>query len=246
MSDEKDKLNKKKMHKEMEWERPLSHEDEVLLRPAKLHRELFRALKIFWESAKGFYYFRNIKNCVTVFGSARFKEEHQYYQMARRIGQLLAQNKYTVMTGGGPGIMEAANRGAKDSNGKSVGCNIAIASEQDKNIYLDKWITFKYFFIRKVMLTINSKAFVVCPGGFGTLDEFFEMATLIQTEKMNDLPVVLMGVDYWKPLVEYMHNTMAPTGTIDFEDARKILLTDSPEEAINFIRNHKSANPDNL
>lgn len=242
MNDDRDTnrdTNKKHMHEEMEWEHPLSPEEEEILRPTSLFREFWRAFKIFIECAKGFYAFRHLNNCITVFGSARFNENHKYYHMARRVGQLLAQNKFTVMTGGGPGLMEATNRGAKDSNGFSVGCNIEIPEEQDPNQYLDKWITFKYFFVRKVMLSISSRAFIVMPGGFGTLDEFFEMDTLIQTEKINELPVVLMGIDYWQPLVDYMHNTMAKAGTIDIEDVNKILLTDSPEEAIHFIRNHK-------
>lgn len=229
-------------HKEMQWEHPLSIEEEHILRPTNIVHEIWRAFKIFLECARGFYVFRNLPNCITVFGSARFHEGHKYYAIARRTGQLLAQQGFAVMTGGGPGLMEATNRGAKDCDGISFGCNIEIPNEQDPNKYLDKWITFKYFFVRKVMLSINSKAFIVMPGGFGTLDEFFEMTTLIQTGKMDDLPVVLMGVDYWQPLVDYMHETMAKHGTIDFADARKILLTDSPKEAIHFIQQHKRAN----
>lgn len=235
------KSDKQKLHKELEWESPISTADSKLLQePRKLWRELFRAFNIFLESARGFIAFRKIYNCITVFGSARFHEEHKYYQMAREVGKKLAENKFAVMTGGGPGIMEAANRGAQEGKGLSVGCNILIPNEQDPNPYLDRWITFKYFFVRKVMLTINSSGFIVCPGGFGTLDEFFEMATLIQTEKIKNFPLVLMGKDYWQPLINFMHDTMAAHGTIDFEDAQKILITDSPEEAINFIINAKS------
>jgi len=230
------KTDKQKLHEELDWESALTAEDTRLIQePRKLWRELYRAFKIFLESARGFFAFRKIYDCITVFGSARFHENHEYYEMARNVGRKLAENKFAVMTGGGPGIMEAANRGAKEGKGLSIGCNISIPEEQEPNPYLDKWITFKYFFVRKVMLTINSSGFIVCPGGFGTLDEFFEMATLIQTEKIDNFPVVLMGKKYWQPMLDFMHDTMATHGTIDYADAQKILITDSPEEAINFI-----------
>ena len=173
--------------------------------------------------------------CVTVFGSARFKDEHPYYALARDVGARLARAGFTVMTGGGPGIMEAANRGAKDVGGRSIGCNIELPLEQHPNAYLDKWITFRHFFVRKVMLVKYSYAFVVLPGGFGTLDEFFETATLIQTGKIRDFPLVLMGTTYWRPLVDFIEGTLVRTATIDPADAARITLTDSAAQAVDAI-----------
>lgn len=201
----------------------------------KFYKEIVRTFRIMREYVRAFHAFRHVSNCVTVFGSARFAEDHRYYQLALNMGKLLAENGYTVMTGGGPGIMEAANKGAKLGKGKSIGCNIYIPEEQHPNHYLDKWITFHYFFVRKVMLTKYSSAFIVLPGGFGTLDELFEMATLIQTGKIRHFPLILMGIDYWKPLIDFMINTLAAHATIDIKDINKIFITDSPQEAIEHI-----------
>jgi uncharacterized protein (TIGR00730 family) len=151
--------------------------------------ELKRALHIFREFLMGFRRLRGIGPCVTVFGSARFEEDHRYYRMGMEVGEKIARAGYAVMTGGGPGIMEAANRGARNAGGKSVGCNIKLPQEQDPNPYLDTFIEFDHFFVRKVMLVKYSWAFVVLPGGFGTMDEIFETLTLIQTEKMKSFPV---------------------------------------------------------
>ena len=140
------------------------------------------------------------------------------------------------MTGGGPGIMEAANRGARDAGGLSVGCNITLPHEQHCNPYLDRFVEFRYFFVRKVMLVKYSYAFVVLPGGFGTLDELFEAATLIQTKKIEDFPLVLMGVDYWQPLVDFLRQRMVAAGTIDVVDVDRILLTDDPATAVEHVR----------
>jgi uncharacterized protein (TIGR00730 family) len=159
--------------------------------------ELGQALQLFWELMRGFRALHFVGPCVTVFGSARFKEDHAYYHLARAVGAGLARAGFTVMTGGGPGIMEAANRGAKDVGGRSLGCNIELPEEQQPNAYLDQWITFKHFNIRKLMLVKYSYAFIVMPGGYGTLDELFEVATLIQTGKLQDFPVVLMGREFW-------------------------------------------------
>jgi len=199
-----------------------------------------RAVRIFKECMHGFYAFRDVKNCITFFGSARFDEDHKYYRLARETARELSQLGFTIMSGGGPGIMEAANRGAKDVGGPSIGCNIFIPEEQMTNPYLDRWIMFKYFFVRKVMLTKYSSAFVVMPGGFGTMDEMFEMETLIQTGKMLDFPVVVMGVDYWKPLFKFMQGWMVEHNTIDQIDIDKLLITDSPQEAIDHIKTHLS------
>ena len=197
--------------------------------------ELGQALSILWEFIRGFRALHRLGPCVTVFGSARFPEDHPYYALAREVGRRLALAGFTVMTGGGPGVMEAANRGAKEAGGFSVGCNIEIPSEQSPNSYLDRWITFKYFFVRKVMLVKYSYAFVVLPGGFGTLDEVFETLTLIQTGKIKDFPLVLMGVEYWRRLLEFLHARMLREGTIAARDLELITLTDSPDEAMDHI-----------
>jgi uncharacterized protein (TIGR00730 family) len=197
--------------------------------------ELFRAVRIFAEFIRGFRKLHFVGPCVTVFGSARFGETHPSYIAARDMGQRLARLGFTVMTGGGPGIMEAANRGAKDAGGYSIGCNIVLPMEQEPNPYLDKFVEFDYFFVRKVMLVKYSYAFVVMPGGFGTLDEVFETAVLIQTGKIRDFPIVLMGTHYWTPLMDFVRNTLVPQGAISPEDVNLLHLTDSPEEAIELI-----------
>ena len=197
--------------------------------------ELGQALRIFWELIRGFRALHFAGPCVTVFGSARFKEDHAYYHMARAVGAGLARAGFTVMTGGGPGIMEAANRGAREAGGRSLGCNIELPHEQLPNPYLDRWITFRHFYVRKMMLTKYSYAFLALPGGFGTLDEFFQTATLIQTEKIKDFPLVLMGRDYWRPLIDFVHNRLVAEKTIDREDCERILVTDSAEQAVAWI-----------
>jgi uncharacterized protein (TIGR00730 family) len=197
--------------------------------------ELARALRIFWETLQGFRALHFVGPCVSVFGSARFKEDQAYYVLAREVGARLAQAGFTVMTGGGPGIMEAANRGAKEAGGYSVGCNIELLHEQKPNAYLDRWITFRHFYVRKLMLVKYSYAFIALPGGFGTLDEIFETATLIQTAKIQDFPLVLMGRAYWKPLLDFMHDRLLAEKTIDAIDLERILLTDSAEDAVNSI-----------
>ena len=198
--------------------------------------ELVRALRIFFEYLRGFRALHFVGPCVTVFGSARFTEDHAYYQLGREVGRLASHAGFTVMTGGGPGIMEAANRGAKDDGGRSVGCNIRLPKEQKPNAYLDRWVEFRYFFVRKVMLAKYSYAFIVMPGGFGTLDELFEIATLIQTGKIRDFPVVLMGAAFWAPLIDFLRDTMVASGTIEQEDLDRLMVTDSPEQAIATIR----------
>lgn len=231
---------KRDRRKDFGWEHRISNEERSFFwGHRKLPKEIWRAFRVFLEASKGFLLFHYITNCVTIFGSARLKEGHEYYEAARKIGQLLAENHFTVMTGGGPGIMEAANRGAKEKGGRTIGCNIDIHQEQHPNPYLDRWITFRYFFIRKVMLTKFSRAFVVMPGGLGTLDEFFELITLIQTHKISKMPMILFGTAYWNPLIDYMENTLAKLGTIDISDIRRIALTDSPEEVIEFINTSK-------
>jgi uncharacterized protein (TIGR00730 family) len=192
-------------------------------------------LRIAAEFIRGFRALHFVGPCVTVFGSARFKEDNKYYAMAREVGRRTAQLGLTTMTGGGPGIMEAANRGAREAGGKSLGCNIILPEEQLPNPYLDRFITFRYFFVRKVMLVKYSSAFVVLPGGYGTLDELFESLTLVQTKKILEFPVVLMGVDYWAPLLDFIRGTLLKNGTIGAEDVDLLTSTDSADEAAKAI-----------
>jgi uncharacterized protein (TIGR00730 family) len=194
-----------------------------------------RVMRISAEFIRGFRTLHFVGPCVTVFGSARFKEDHKYYQLARDMGARLAQMHFTVMTGGGPGIMEAANRGAKEVGGLSIGCNIILPMEQEPNPYVDRFIEFRYFFVRKVMLVKYSYAFVVLPGGFGTMDELFESLTLIQTEKIKNFPVVLMGRDFWEPLMVFMRERLIAEGTISAGDLDLFMITDSVDEAGAYI-----------
>lgn len=202
--------------------------------PHARRKELWFAFKIFKEFVRAFRILHFVGPCVTVFGSARIKDGHPYYQLAREMGKELSKIGFTIMTGGGPGIMEAANRGAKDVNGKSVGCNILLSTEQKPNPYLDKWVLFDHFFVRKVVLIKYSYAFVAMPGGVGTLDELFEALTLIQTKKISDFPVVLVGKDYWLPMIEQL-KLMAREKTIDEKDLELFLITDSVEDTIKHI-----------
>ena len=214
---------------------PPPHVARFLQGPQKRGFELGQALRIFFELLRGFRSLHFLGPCVTVFGSARFKEDHPYYVLAREVGRLLVQSGFTVMTGGGPGIMEAANRGAKEAGGYSVGCNIELPQEQKPNPYLDRWVTFQDFSVRKLMLIKYSYAFIAMPGGFGTMDEIFETATLIQTRKIEDFPLVLIGKDYWRPLLDFLRERLLVEKTIDAPDADRILLTDSAEEAVRSI-----------
>jgi len=186
---------------------------------------------------RGFRALHFVGPCVTVFGSARFDEHHRYYAMSREVGGALVGLGFTVMTGGGPGVMEAANRGAREAGGTSVGCNIELPFEQKPNDYLDRWFTTRYFWVRKVLLVKYSYAFVVMPGGFGTLDELTEALTLIQTRKILQFPVVLMGVEYWSPFIA-MCKTMIEAGTISAADLDLMLVTDSVPDAMTHIELH--------
>jgi uncharacterized protein (TIGR00730 family) len=208
-------------------------EDQHLLEgPRPWRIEIARLWRIMREFARGFRAFHFVGPCVTVFGSARFKEDQPYYQLARRVGFELAQLGFTVLTGGGPGIMEAANRGAREAGGRSLGCNIALPHEQIPNPYLDKFVTFRYFFVRKVMLVKYSEAFLIFPGGFGTLDEAFEAATLVQTGKIVNFPIVFVGKGYWSPLFDFFRNRLIKAGAIDSLDFEGLVLSDSVEEII--------------
>ena len=219
------------------WGKVPGPPDEIrfLRGPQRRGSELARLCRIFWEFLRGFRALHFTGPCVTVFGSARFPEGHEHYETARKVGAELARAGFTVMTGGGPGVMEAANRGAKEAGGRSLGCNIELPFEQSPNPYLDRWITFRYFFVRKVMLLKYSYAFVVLPGGFGTMDELFETLTLIQTGKIQDFPLVLVGRDYWEPLLGFVRG-LADQGTIGRDDLDLLPVTDSVEEAVACIR----------
>jgi len=210
-------------------------EQSFLEGPRSRVSELLRVWRIATELLRGFRALHFIGPCVTVFGSARFGEDHRYYRLAREVGSGLARAGYTVLTGGGPGIMEAANRGAREAGGSSIGINIELPHEQRPNPYLDRFLEMRYFFVRKVLLVKYSYAFVVLPGGFGTLDEMFETATLIQTGKIRRFPVVILGSDFWQPLLGFLHGTMIPQGTVSEEDIAGLSVTDSPEEAVRRI-----------
>jgi uncharacterized protein (TIGR00730 family) len=203
--------------------------------PSARLAELIRAAGIFLEFVRGFRRLHFVGPCVTVFGSARFDERHRYYLLARQTAADLARAGFTVMTGGGPGIMEAANRGAREAGGYTIGCNIVLPHEQRPNPYLDLMLEFRHFFVRKVMLVKYSQAFVALPGGIGTMDEIFETLTLIQTEKMVDFPVVLMGADYWQPLLDWLRAKMVGEATIGVHDLELLRVTDSVEEAVSLI-----------
>ena len=219
------------------WGKATSAGDERLFLegPRRRGSELWRVVRIAWEFIHGFRTLHFVGPCVTVFGSARFKEDHRYYALAREVSARISRMGFTILTGGGPGIMEAANRGARDAGGRSIGCNIVLPQEQKPNPYVDSFIEFRYFFVRKVMLVKYSYAFVVMPGGYGTLDELFEAVTLVQTGKIRDFPVVLMGREYWAPLVEFIEKRMVEAGTISRGDEKIITITDSPDEAVAVI-----------
>jgi len=217
---------------------PGGHADRVLLagphsRLPELHL-LFGALLDF---VRGFRVLHFVGPCVTVFGSARFGEQHPEYARGREMGRRLSELGFTVMTGGGPGLMEAANRGARDAGGPSVGCNIQLPAEQSHNAYLDRWVTCRHFFVRKVLLFKYSYAFVALPGGIGTVDELFEALTLIQTRKIDHFPVILFGTDYWQPLVELLKD-MATAGTIARADIELVLVTDDMDAAMEHLKLH--------
>lgn len=205
--------------------------------PRSRIRELGTILRAGRDFIRGFRALHFVGPCVTIFGSARFTEHHPVYAQARALGAAVARLGFTVMTGGGPGVMEAANRGARDVGGGSVGCNIELPFEQSPNPYLDRWVTCRYFFVRKVLLFKYSYAFIALPGGLGTLDELTEALTLIQTGKIRQFPVVLMGVAYWAPFTE-MLKTMVTAGTISPRDLDLMLVTDSIDEALAHLERH--------
>lgn len=198
--------------------------------------DLESAVRIFLEFLRGFESFEFDRPCVTVFGSARFTEGHRYYELAREVGAAIARAGFAVMTGGGSGVMEAANRGAREAGGLSIGCNITLPREQRPNAYLDRFIQLDHFFVRKVMLVKYSSAFVVMPGGFGTLDEAFEIATLMQTNKIEHFPLIAVGREFWDELIDFARDKMIAQGTLSPEDARFVHLADSAADVVRLVR----------
>jgi uncharacterized protein (TIGR00730 family) len=206
--------------------------------PRERKLELGFIFRVSMEFLRGLRALHFLGPCVTVFGSARFKEDHIYYQKAMEIGAGLSELGFGVMTGGGPGIMEAANRGAFENNGLSIGCNIELPHEQKENPYLHKWVNFRYFFVRKTLLIKYSYGFVIMPGGWGTMDEMFEALTLIQTGKIEEFPVVLFGSEYWKGLISLTED-MVKHETVSMKEIKEYLLvTDSVPEAMAHIQKH--------
>lgn len=208
--------------------------------PQSRWEEFKFTVKVLIEFVRGFRALHFVGPCVTFFGSARFEEDHEYYQLTRKAAGEIAKLGFTIMTGGGLGLMEAANRGAKEVGGKSVGCNIVLPMEQKPNAYLDKWVTIRYFFIRKTLLIKYSFAFIVMPGGFGTLDEFFEALTLTQTKKIQQFPIIVFNKAFHHELLEHIE-LMKQKQTISDNDLDLILVTDSINEAVLFIREHSIA-----
>ncbi|MBK9015350.1 MAG: TIGR00730 family Rossman fold protein [Saprospiraceae bacterium] len=205
--------------------------------PKERHRELWFVISVMFQFLKGFRALHFVGPCITVFGSARFKDGHEYYEKAQEVGKAIADMGFTTMTGGGPGIMEAANRGAFEAGGKSVGCNIVLPFEQRPNPYVQKTVDIRYFFVRKVLLLKYSYAFIILPGGWGTMDELFETLTLVQTKVMHNFPVVLIGKSYFQPLMDYLH-FMEQQKTISPEDLKLVLLTDDVGEAMEHVRKY--------
>ena len=215
-----------------------SVDDRVLLEgPHSRRREFLILLRAIRDFIRGFRGLHFVGPCVTVFGSARFPQGHQYYELGREVGRAVANLGFTVMTGGGPGVMEAANRGAQEAGGRSVGCNVTLPHEQFPNKYLDRYVTCHYFFVRKVLLFKYSYAFVVLPGGLGTLDELTEALTLIQTGKILQFPVVLMGTTYWKPFLDLLRE-MVTVGTVAPTDLDLFFVTDAVPEAMAHIEHY--------
>ena len=203
--------------------------------PQSRWKDFIFSLKVLFEFIKGFRALHFVGPCVTIFGSARFKDGHPFYEKTEELSGKIAQLGFTIITGGGPGIMEAANKGAKQVGGRSVGCNIVLPHEQQPNPYLDKWVNIKYFFVRKTLLIKYSYAFVVMPGGFGTLDEYFEALTLIQTKMIMEFPIVIFDTTFHKQLVAHI-DLMKEAGTISASDTNLFLFTDSIDEAVAYIQ----------
>jgi len=199
------------------------------------HTDTWRVFRIMGEFVEGFDELATLTRGVSIFGSARTRTDDPYYAAAEETAAQLTRAGFAIITGGGPGIMEAANRGAFEADGLSIGCNIELPFEQDSNAYLTKGLKFKYFFVRKMMFVKYSLGFIIFPGGFGTLDELFEALTLIQTQKIRNFPVVLFGSKYWQGLLDWIREPLLTEGKITEEDLRRLHITDSPQEVVNII-----------
>jgi uncharacterized protein (TIGR00730 family) len=200
--------------------------------------ESWRMFRIMAEFVDAIETLSNVHNAVTIFGSARVKPDDAYYKKTEILARLLAQNGFSIITGGGPGIMEAANKGASEAGGKSVGMNIRLPFEQKPNAYANIHLDYKYFFIRKVMFVKYAMAYVILPGGFGTMDELFEAVTLIQTKRIRSFPLILMGSDYWQGLLDWLKKTMLAEGKIQPADLELIQIIDDPEEVVKHIKKY--------
>lgn len=200
--------------------------------------ESWRVFRIMAEFVEGIETLSQVENAVTIFGSARIKPDNIYYQKTENLARLLVKNGFNLITGGGPGVMEAANKGASEAGGKSVGMNIQLPFEQKPNPYANIHIHYKYFFIRKVMFVKYAVAYVILPGGFGTMDELFEALTLIQTKKIKSFPLILMGSEYWRGLLEWLKKTMLQEGKISPIDLDLIQVVDEPEEVVKLIKKY--------
>ncbi len=222
---------------------PSTDDEQLLERPPASfqHSDTWRSLRILAEFVEGFDAMASVGPAVTVFGSARSAPGSPSYETARLIGRRLAEAGYAVITGGGPGIMEAANRGCREGGGLSVGCSIELPHEEGANAYVDLGIDFRYFFARKVMFVKYADAFVILPGGFGTLDELFEALTLIQTGKIRHFPVILFGSSYWSGLLDWLRSTLVEDGTVSLGDLDLLAVTDDPEEVVRLVRGDTEA-----
>jgi hypothetical protein len=220
---------------------PLKRRKEAVMKEKNSRNELFaedpwRVFRIMAEFVEGFEVLSKIEKAVSIFGSSRLKPDNKYYKLAEEIGYLLAKAGYAIITGSGPGLMEAANKGAKRAKGKSIGLNIQIPHEQRPNPYVDQLLDFRYFFVRKVMFVKYAKAFVIMPGGYGTLDEFSEALNLIQTERISRFPVILFGSEYWQGMVDWLKSTVFKKGNISQSDLDIFTVTDSPEEVVEIVK----------
>lgn len=224
---------------------PRRDPEPYLVAPKSRLDDTVSAFKILGEYLNGAQSLHDLWPCVTVFGSARLGEGHSSYELGMQVGAALALEGYTVLTGGGPGLMEAANRGAREAGGRSAGCNIHLAVEQRPNPYVDRTVLFHHFFVRKVMLVKNSVGFVALPGGFGTFDEVFEAANLIQTGTIERFPVVLLGSTFWEPVIDVLRDGLLPAATIGEQELAQFFVTDDPDEAVAYIV-RESGNHDRL
>jgi uncharacterized protein (TIGR00730 family) len=224
-------------------------EDERLLQsapepgPEELAANAWRVFRIMGEFVEGFEALATVGPAISVFGSARVLPSEPIYEACRETTRILGEAGYAILTGGGPGIMEAANRGAQDAGAPSIGCNIELPFEQGMNPFIDLGMEFRYFFVRKTMFVKYAQGFVIFPGGYGTMDELFEALTLIQTGKVHDFPVVLFGTEFWKGLLEWVRGTLLPEGRISPEDLDLVFLTDDPQAVLDYIRSRSSLPP---